>query len=293
MKDWHKVGKGTDNGTFFLVPVHCSDGVANVPMAGGDGSENDPFQISTVAQLESIQDKPRDLYYVLNNDIDLAGIEWEPMSTFRGVLDGQGHSIKNMTITQLPDDVFERSPYQVVAYIGLFQDIDWKYSTSWQPDYTSIQNLNLEDVDISIDLADYGKPIELYVGALVASTQDYSTAPNGTLDNCTVSGSISINDNSKNSLHLNVGGLIGYAGREYCSIASCTSDIAITVHSDDTTYTKYVGGLVGHNGYLHSCTSLSNITLSGAAQIYCKGIVGDTGYNDLYNCIDNGTVTRK
>ena len=293
VKDWHKVSKGTDNGTFFLVPVHCSDGVANVPMAGGDGSENNPFQISTVAQLESIQDKPRDLYYVLNNDIDLAGIEWEPMSTFRGVLDGQGHSIKNMTITQLPDDVFERSPYQVVAYIGLFQDIDWKYSTSWQPDYTSIQNLNLEDVDISIDLADYGKPIELYVGALVASTQDYSTAPNGTLDNCTVSGSISINDNSKNSLHLNVGGLLGYAGREYCSIASCTSDIAITVHSDDTNYTKYVGGLVGHNGYLHSCTSRSNITLSGAAQIYCKGIVGDTGYNDLYNCTDNGTVTRK
>ena len=295
VKEWHKVGKGTDNGKFFLVPVHCSDGVANVPMAGGDGSENDPFQISTVAQLESIQDKPDSLYYVLANDIDLAGIEWTPMVYFSGVLDGQGHSIKNMTITELSDlclDTGTRS-----HYVGLFQKSDtrWVHSStgSWRKEASVIRNLNLEDVNIALDLAPSENPILLYIGALSASTTDYNNTSNGNFENCTVSGSISINDNSKNSLHLNVGGLIGYAGREYCSIASCTSDIAITVHSDDTTYTKYVGGLVGHNGYLHSCTSRSNITLSGAAQIYCKGIVGDTGYNDLYNCTDNGTVTRK
>lgn len=295
VKDWHKVSKGTDNGTFSLVPVHCSDGVANVPMAGGDGSENNPFQVATAAQLESIQDKPDSLYYVLVNDIDLAGIEWTPMVYFSGVLDGQGHSIKNMTITEWSNlclDTGTRS-----HYVGLFQKSDsrWVHSStgSWRKEASVIRNLNLEDVNIALDLAPSENPILLYIGALSASTTDYNNTPNGNFENCTVSGSISINDNSKNSLHLNVGGLIGFAGREYCGIGNCTSDLTITVHSDDTTYTKYVGGLVGHNGYLNSCTNRSNITLSGAAQISCKGIVGDTGYNDLYNCTDNGTVTRK
>ncbi|MCH5180868.1 MAG: hypothetical protein J1F32_06620 [Erysipelotrichales bacterium] len=44
--------------------------------------------------------------YVLENDIDLAGIEWENLGEFFGTLDGNGHTIKNISSTQGLDAKF-------------------------------------------------------------------------------------------------------------------------------------------------------------------------------------------
>ena len=54
-----------------------------------------------------------DLTYVLINDIDLSGVNWQPIGTdtnnaFIGTFDGNGHSIKNLTINSSQ------------AYVGLF-----------------------------------------------------------------------------------------------------------------------------------------------------------------------------
>ena len=40
-------------------------------------------------------------YYKLVEDIDMTGIEWTPSETFTGILDGQGHTISNLTCERL------------------------------------------------------------------------------------------------------------------------------------------------------------------------------------------------
>lgn len=52
-----------------------------------------PVVISTAEQLKSMNQWG---YYVLGNDIDLAGTEWKDPADFSGYFDGQGYAIKNM-----------------------------------------------------------------------------------------------------------------------------------------------------------------------------------------------------
>ena len=54
-------------------------------------------KISTYEDLKAISNKPDGKYY-LACDIDMAGIEWTPV-TFNGTLDGNGHAIKNLRLS--------------------------------------------------------------------------------------------------------------------------------------------------------------------------------------------------
>ena len=295
VKDWRKVSKGTDNGAFFLAPVHCSDGEANVPMAGGDGSENDPFQIATAAQLESIQDKSDSKYYILINDIDLAGMEWAPMVRFSGVLDGQGHSIKNMTITELSDLCLDTTNGSY--YVGLFQknDTRWVQSStgSWSTAASVLLNLNLEDVNIDLDFSDWDTPPVLAVGPLQAYMDPFYSLIYPYYDspeNCSVSGKISVTNAS-----VYLGGLIGN-GSSKAVLKNCTSDLNITL----TNCTGYAGGLVGFNSYVNDSVNNSRATIVNSPDLTYDGIAGyirpaswGESYGGINNCTDNGTVTRK
>ena len=70
------------------------------------------------------------------NDLDLSGINWDPIGTggagdnkyFKGVFDGNGHTIKNLTINRPDEDT-----------VGLFGSIS---------SGAEIKNLGLTDVDV-------------------------------------------------------------------------------------------------------------------------------------------------
>lgn len=64
--------------------------------ATGGGGDTKATLVKTRSDLEALDGQ--DGWYQLANDIDLAGADWIPIS-FTGYLDGQGHAIKNMTIT--------------------------------------------------------------------------------------------------------------------------------------------------------------------------------------------------
>jgi hypothetical protein len=78
--------------------------VRGAEFAGGTGEPNDPYQIATVEQLLSIQTDPglrmAAKYYVLTASLDLGGtVRPGPViDFFRGVLDGKGHTIRNLRI---------------------------------------------------------------------------------------------------------------------------------------------------------------------------------------------------
>ena len=113
-------GEVTNNGTItggvFNNTVSGSGtikgGTFNTPMTGS-GTETDPYQISTADQLKLFRDivngsngqtQNRGAYAVLTADIDLNNEPWMPIgpdrdSAYTGTFDGQGHTVKNLSVT--------------------------------------------------------------------------------------------------------------------------------------------------------------------------------------------------
>ncbi|MBQ6233295.1 MAG: hypothetical protein IJJ80_07270, partial [Clostridia bacterium] len=101
-----------------LMAILCAVATAEVPIfAGGAGTEDDPWQIATAEQLMVLSATVNDgsaqgypgQYFALTEDINLAGVEWQPIGhmdledmsnyscMFFGTFDGQGHTISNVT----------------------------------------------------------------------------------------------------------------------------------------------------------------------------------------------------
>lgn len=132
---------------------------------GGEGSESDPWQVSTVEQLQSLADYP-DAHFILISDIDASptadwndGLGFEPIgdwdSRFTGSLDGNGYSISGLTINRGNEN-----------NVGLFRVIQ----------NTTLRNIRLISVDISA---------KDYVGGLVG------TMNGGIIEQSAVTGIIS------------------------------------------------------------------------------------------------------
>lgn len=70
----------------------------------GSGTESDPYVLTTVAELQAIQDEP-DAYYELGSDINASGTGFQPISGFSGTLDGKGYEVTDLTIDTSNDEV--------------------------------------------------------------------------------------------------------------------------------------------------------------------------------------------
>ncbi|WP_418783519.1 pectate lyase-like adhesive domain-containing protein [Hominenteromicrobium sp.] len=110
------INNGTITGGVFNNTVSGSGtitgGTFNTPMTGS-GTETDPYQISTADQLKLFRDivngsngqtQNRGAYAVLTTNIDLNNEPWTPIgpdrdSAYTGTFDGQGHTVKNLSVT--------------------------------------------------------------------------------------------------------------------------------------------------------------------------------------------------
>ena len=110
------INNGTITGGVFNNTVSGSGtikgGTFNTPMTGS-GTETDPYQISTADQLKLFRDivngsngqtPNRGACAVLTADIDLNNEAWTPIgpdrdSAYTGTFDGQGHTVKNLSVT--------------------------------------------------------------------------------------------------------------------------------------------------------------------------------------------------
>ncbi|MDN5300930.1 MAG: hypothetical protein PWQ60_444 [Thermoanaerobacteraceae bacterium] len=144
-------------------------GFSTVPTNGvamGSGVVPEGYiPIYNAEDLNSIRDNPYG-QYILMNDIDLSGYDWEPIMgvlpsgervPFAGVLDGNGHKIKNLKINK-----------PGVRNVGLFAEIE-RHN---QP--ASVKDLILENVNVT------GSS---HVGGLVGLNR-------GVIENVRVSGTI-------------------------------------------------------------------------------------------------------
>lgn len=174
---------------WIAVPVSARaetnvwDGTIASGFAGGTGEENDPYQISTAAQLAYLAQKVnageayRYKYIVLTADIDLANKEWTPIgiyrNSFQGNFDGRNHTVTGMQISNSSKD-----------YVGLFGECT-KHNIN-----SAIKNITVRNSDIC------GKS---HVGAIVGWAYEIN------IENCR---SIANKINGERR----VGGICGYFG---------------------------------------------------------------------------------
>jgi hypothetical protein len=216
---------------------------------GGYAKADSPIEISSWSELSDIRNDLTADYILVNDltasDADYSGIgdSWNPIgssgSMFTGNLNGQGYSISGLIIN---------SPASWSGWggTGLFG-----YTSG-----ASITNLNIDNFNTTLT-SDFG-------GGYYGTITGYMIG--GEIDNCSVSGSISTDDNYNQY----IGGLVGY-DESSAAISSSQSNVDINGSIDDYS----VGGLVGY-----SCANIDNSNYTGTISIskgnYVGGLIGET-----------------
>ena len=291
--------------------------------AGGKGTKDDPYQIANGSQLayfakrvnaEEYGEKYADTYFELTEDIDLGGKEWTPIGetvadlimggheyfVFSGNFDGNGYTIKNLTIGT------ETSPYSGDV-CGLFG------ATSG-----TIEDVVLENVSINYVGGNHSSGYGFRMGGALVG---YSM---GDIVNCTVigldmkagsdgsyvalnsiGGLVGIQDGDTTVSHSrvsgkieestkkgNVGGFVGTLAKG-SSAKYCGADVSVEVTGNGRGIA--VGGFVGiGNGVttdetlIENCYATGNIT--GAE--YAGGFVGNISGLNISNCYAKGDVSN-
>ena len=216
-----------------------SDGSYTVTSADG---------LMNVAEL--VNGGKTDINITLDKDIDLTGKEWTPIGTgysnkYTGTFDGGGHTIKGLTVTT--NDQF----------VGLFGSIGYA---------GTVKNVMMEDVQITSNRS----------SGFAGGVAGYS---DGTIENCSVSGSVSGT--------VYVGGVVG--AQLEGSITGCSSSTTVKG-------TVYVGGVAGQtnsSATLTACYATGNVIIEIAPKKNISGgsLVGFNGGNGLLACYATGNVT--
>lgn len=252
----------------LLIGLSISCHQTSVGIKEGNGTEKNPFIIRSFVDLYHLNHSTK-YYYELGNDIyntDNIVINIT-LGSFFGHLDGNGYTIHDISI-QNPDG--HANEYQRM-YVGFFDILR---------EGASIENINFEDVDISIDY----NYLSL-LGSIVGYMEKDSV-----IDNVSVNGSMSIHINNGT-----IGGIVG-KGKE---INNCFSDVDISAYGYDEGLT--IGGIVGHNEILvNGSKAIGDITFNGSIDenssnqyLYMGGIAGFSFGNILYTTNEtNMTVNR-
>lgn len=228
--------------------------------AAGDGTQDDPFQIETAAQLahfaKTVNEGEAYLYkyIVLTADIDLANKEWTPIGNhsnpFKGNFNGDNHTVTGMQISGELDRV------------GLFGECT-KHNVN-----SAIKNITVKDsVICGIN----------FVGAIVGYAEEIN------IENCR---SIGNTINGKTD----VGGICGkIGGYSVGKVSQCYNSSKVTGRGR-------VGGIAGMGGIAENCLNTGEIMIINKAyQSAGGGIFGIfddiTASASITACVNLGKVS--
>lgn len=214
----------------------------------GDGSAGDPYQICNWTQLNNIRNWHSGSNYKLITDLSSAdydyggiGSSWVPISSFRGNLNGHGHTISDLTIN-LP----------ATNGVGLFSLLDAEYG--------SVSNLGLVDVNITGNA---------YVGAIAGSTYaEYRNYGVDSISNCYVTGTI--------TGQFLLGGLVGDMGDRTNIVNSYAVVNFIPTSSLSVGGVALVGGTVTNSFWDREVGSNAICSLIWGWSYYCSGTAAST-----------------
>ena len=241
--DWQAGGEYT-----YTVSLAAAKDLGYTIESNGSYTVYNADGLMNVAEL--VNGGKTDINITLTADIDLTGKNWTPIGTsfsnkYTGTFDGGGHTIKGLTVTT--NDQF----------VGLFGSIGYA---------GTVKNVVMEDVQITSNRS----------SGFAGGVAGYS---DGTIENCSVSGSVSGT--------VYVGGVVG--AQIDGSITGCSSSATVKGMVD-------VGGVAGQtNGSatLTACYATGNVTLEIDPRKNIAGgsLVGFNGGNGVRACYATGNVT--
>lgn len=225
-------------------------------LSGGSGTQDDPWLISTAADLKALADyinsgKAIDCdidgcgedignfhgyYFKQTADIDLQGAAWDPIGYsdesgfyFSGHYDGGNHVIRNAVSSGITDNGYTLAGIFGSVYFG------------------SISNLHIEKVEFSA----VGGNDQAFAGGLAGIVLDSEIA------NCSVSGS-KLSSSRAPFNNNRAGGLVGLSsGGKFTKCASVNNEIRAT---------SYCGGFVGEldDSYANGSSSFTDCYVSNS-----------------------------
>ena len=242
--DWQAGGEYT-----YTVSLAAAKDLGYTIESNGSYTVTSADGLMNIAEL--VNGGKSDINITLTADIDLTGKDWTPIGTdydnsYKGTFDGGGHTITGLTFTTNDE------------YAGLF---------GWLNRAGTVKNVVMEGVQITSNQI-YGGSI----GGVVGSGW-------GTIENCSVSGSVSGT--------VYVGGVVGV--QIGGSITGCSSSATVKGTVD-------VGGVAGQtnsSATLTACYATGNVIIEMAPKknIAGGGLVGMNAGSSLLACYATGNVT--
>ena len=241
--DWQAGGEYT-----YTVSLAAAKDLGYTIESDGSYTVTSADGLMNVAEL--VNGGKTDINITLDTDIDLTGKDWTPIGTnydnsYKGTFDGGGHTITGLTVTTYD------------KYAGLF---------GWLNSAGTVKNVVMEGVQITNNHSSG------FAGGVVGNSW-------GTIENCSVSGSVSGT--------VYVGGVVGV--QIGGSITGCSSSATVKGTVD-------VGGVAGQtnsSATLTACYATGNVTLEIAPKknIAGGGLVGMNAGSSLLACYATGNVT--
>jgi hypothetical protein len=247
------------------MPNHIYD--ANFPAGNGGGTQGNPFQITTAAELAKLahlvntgESPYADVYYILMNDLALsdydAGKGWVPIGHggtgalyFKGSFDGNGKIISGLYINNPASDG--------TAYdnTGLFGRVEGSTAV--------VKNLGI----VGADITGYN-----YTGGVAGDVMN-----SGTVQNCYVTGAVSGNNY--------VGGVAGDVVSN-ATVQNCYATGAVSGND-------YIGGVAGRvdGGTVKDCAALNPSVTATNSGAYAGRVVGYRTGGTFSNNIAFGRMT--
>ena len=241
--DWQAGGEYTYTVSLAAAkdPGYTIEGNGSYTVTSADGLMN-------VAEL--VNGGKTDINITLDKNIDLTGKDWTPIGTsfdnsYTGTFDGGGHTITGLTITTKDQ------------FVGLFGYLNRA---------GTVKNVVMEGIQITSN-------------HMFGNTGGVAGFSWGTIENCSVSGSVS---GTKC-----VGGVVG--AQKAGSITGCSSSATVKGTVD-------VGGVAGQtnsSATLTACYATGNVTIEIAPKknIAGGGLVGMNAGSSLLACYATGNVT--
>ena len=242
--DWQAGGEYT-----YTVSLAAAKDLSYTIESNGSYTVYNADGLMNIAEL--VNGGKTDINITLDTDIDLTGKDWTPIGTdydnsYKGTFDGGGHTITGLTFTTNDE------------FAGLF---------GWLNRAGTVKNVVMEGVQITSN--------QIYGGS-IGGVVGYGW---GTIENCSVSGSVSGT--------VYVGGVVGV--QIGGSITGCSSSATVKGTVD-------VGGVAGQtnsSATLTACYATGNVIIEMAPKknIAGGGLVGMNAGSSLLACYATGNVT--
>ena len=242
--DWQAGGEYT-----YTVSLAAAKDLGYTIESNGSYTVTSADGLMNIAEL--VNGGKSDINITLDTNIDLTGKDWTPIGTnvdnsYKGTFDGGGHTITGLTVTT--ND----------KYAGLFGYLNRA---------GTVKNVVMKDVQITNNRS---------WSAFAGGVAGYSW---GTIENCSVSGSVSGT--------VYVGGVVG--AQIDGSITGCSSSATVKGTTD-------VGGVAGQTNSgatMTACYATGNviIEIDPVRNISGGGLVGFNGGNGVRACYATGNVT--